>query len=103
MQWRAAPEPGLSSAGDNRRRMPQEVSMIEGRDIICFSNDWSGDPLSKKHIMQRLASRNRILWVNSIGSRKPTLSGGDCRRIAGKLWDAARGCRQVSNNIYMFP
>ena len=43
--------------------------MIQGYDIICFSNDWDGDPLSKKHIMQRLAARNRVLWVNSIGGR----------------------------------
>lgn len=77
--------------------------MIEGHNIICFSNDWNGDPLSKKHIMRRLASKNRILWVNSMGSRNPTLSKGDFRRILNKLTDAARGCRKVAENIYVFP
>src|SRR5689334_19457508 len=47
----------------------KEIDMIEGQDIICFCNDWDGDPLSKKHIMQRLAKKNRILWVNSVGVR----------------------------------
>ena len=59
--------------------------MIEGHNIICFSNDWDGDPLSKKHIMRRLARKNRVLWVNSIGNRNPTASARDFRRAFGKL------------------
>jgi glycosyltransferase involved in cell wall biosynthesis len=76
--------------------------MIEGRDIICFSNDWDGDPLSKKHIMQRLAKRNRVLWVNSIGNRNPTASVHDLKRIIKKLTDFARGSRQVQEGIHVF-
>ena len=26
-------------------------------DIICFANDWDGDPLPKRHIMSGLARR----------------------------------------------
>ena len=76
--------------------------MIEGKDIICFSNDWDGDPLSKKHIMQRLAKRNRILWVNSLGNRNPTASAQDFKRVLKKLKDFARGSRQVENGIHVF-
>ena len=61
--------------------------MIQGQDIICFSNDWDGDPLSKKHIMLRFAKHNRVLWINSIGNRKPTASAYDLKRIAKKLRD----------------
>jgi glycosyltransferase involved in cell wall biosynthesis len=75
--------------------------MIEGYDIICFSNDWEGDPLSKKHIMTRLARRNRILWVNSIGNRNPTASVKDARRVANKLKAFFSGCRQVADNIHV--
>jgi glycosyltransferase involved in cell wall biosynthesis len=75
---------------------------IEGQDIICFANDWDSDPLSKKHIMLRLARRNRILWVNSIGTRNPRASARDLRRAAGKLWQFARGHRQVSENIFVY-
>lgn len=59
--------------------------MIAGRDIVCFANDWSGDPLSKKHVMTRLARRNRVLWVNSLGNRAPRASARDLRRIVDKL------------------
>ncbi len=76
--------------------------MIEGYDIICFSNDWDGDPLSKKHIMTRLARRNRVLWVNSIGNRNPTASARDLKRMMRKLWDFGCGCRQVAPNLYTF-
>jgi glycosyltransferase involved in cell wall biosynthesis len=76
--------------------------MIEGRDIICFSNDWDSDPLSKKHIMTRLAKRNRVLWINSIGNRRPTASARDLKRAIKKLKDFARGQRQVGDQIYVY-
>ncbi len=75
--------------------------MIQGQDIICFCNDWDADPLSKKHIMQRLAAHNRILWINSIGNRRPTATARDFRRIVNKLRDFVRGCRQVQENIHV--
>src|SRR5262245_41745666 len=63
---------------------------FEHRDIVCFANDWSGDPLSKKHVMTRLARRNRVLWVNSLGNRAPRASTRDLGRIADKLTKFAR-------------
>ncbi len=76
--------------------------MIQGNDIICFSNDWDGDPLSKKHIALRLAAQNRVLWVNSTGNRNPTASVRDMRRLWKKLWQFCRGCRPVAKNIHVF-
>jgi glycosyltransferase involved in cell wall biosynthesis len=73
--------------------------MIEGNDIICFCNDWDGDPLSKKQIVSRLARKNRVLWVNSTGTRNPTASIHDLRRAWKKLREFARGSRRVSENI----
>jgi len=75
--------------------------MIEGQDIICFSNDWDSDPLSKKHIMQRLAKRNRVLWINSIGNRNPTASVYDLKRIIKKLRDFSRGSKSVDESIHV--
>lgn len=77
--------------------------MMEGYDIVCFANDWDGDPLSKKHIMLRLARHNRILWVNSIGNRAPTASAQDFKRVIRKAQSFAAGCRLVSENIYVLP
>jgi glycosyltransferase involved in cell wall biosynthesis len=76
--------------------------MIEGHDIICFSNDWDSDPLSKKHIMLRLAKHNRVLWINSIGNRRPTASVRDLKRVMKKLRDFTRGHRQVGDSIFVF-
>jgi glycosyltransferase involved in cell wall biosynthesis len=76
--------------------------MLKGESIICFANDWDGDPLSKKHVMLRLAKHNRILWVNSIGNRNPTVSGRDLKRIIKKLYEFSTGLRRVHENIWVF-
>jgi glycosyltransferase involved in cell wall biosynthesis len=76
--------------------------MIEGQDIICFSSDWDSDPLSKQHIMKRLAARNRVLWINSIGIRRPSLNTRDFKRALARLRDFSRGHRQVQASIHVF-
>lgn len=76
--------------------------MVEGQDIICFSNDWDGDPLSKKHIMVRLAKKNRVLWINSIGNRKPTASVHDFKRVLKKLRDFSAGSKTVADRIHVY-
>lgn len=76
-------------------------------DIICFANDWDGDPLSKKHIMRRLARRGaRVLWVNSLGNRAPRLGDAKDRlravrkitRFARSAWN---GPREVDEKIWV--
>src|SRR5207249_949025 len=74
-------------------------NMIEGEDIICFSNDWDGDPLSKKHIMTRLARKNRVLWVNSLAIRRPKASVYDAKRVWKKLTDFSKGSHRVADGM----
>jgi len=74
---------------------------LHGRDIVCFSNDWDGDPLSKMHAMKILARDNRILWVNSIGNRRPTASARDFKRIGKKILGAAQGVVERHPNIHV--
>jgi len=76
--------------------------IIHGRDIICFANDWDSDPLSKKHIMLQLAKRNRILWVNSIGTRTPQVSARDFRRLFHKLRKFSGGCKRQADGLYLY-
>ena len=76
--------------------------MMEGQDIVLFSNDWGGDPLSKHQIALRLSKENRILWVNSMGNRNPTVSAHDLRRAVKKVWQFVRGCQPVAPNIFRF-
>lgn len=75
--------------------------VLRGRDIVCFSNDWDGDPLSKTHIMKILARDNRVLWVNSLGNRRPEMSARDLERIGKKIGDIARGIREEWPNLHV--
>jgi glycosyltransferase involved in cell wall biosynthesis len=74
---------------------------LRGRDLVVFSNDWDGDPLSKTHIMRILARENRILWVNSIGNRAPRVNAHDARRILRKLGSFTQGLREVEPNLFV--
>jgi glycosyltransferase involved in cell wall biosynthesis len=83
-------------------KKPVPMNIITGRDIICFANDFDSDPLSKKHLMMRLAKHNRVLWVNSIGTRNPQASVRDLQRSIEKLKKFTRGCERRSTNLYLF-
>ncbi|WP_025589978.1 hypothetical protein, partial [Vibrio parahaemolyticus] len=54
-------------------------------DIIVFGEDFGGLPSSTQHIVQRLATNHRILWVNSIGLRQPKPTGKDIQRLVSKI------------------
>jgi glycosyltransferase involved in cell wall biosynthesis len=84
----------ISSSPDIRR-------VLRGRDMLCFGHDWSGDPLSKTHLMRLLAKDNRILWINSIGYRAPTASSRDLSRIVNKLKAATEPVKEVEDNIFV--
>src|SRR5439155_25707659 len=58
--------------------------------------------LSKHHIMLRLARKNRILWINNVGNRNPTISRHDLTRMVLKVFEFAAGVKKVSPNIYAF-
>jgi len=75
--------------------------MLQSHNIICFSNDWNQDPLSKHHIMSRLARHNQVLWINSIGMRTPRVNGKDLAKIGVKLKSFFNGLQEVQDNLYV--
>ncbi len=77
------------------------ADLLRGRDMLCFSHDWSADPLSKTHLMRLMARENRVLWVNSIGYRAPTATRRDISRAARKLLAAAAPIRETEPNIHV--
>ena len=87
------PEPELT--------VTDPASLLRGRDILCFSHDWSGDPLSKTHLMRILARDNRVLWVNSIGYRTPKASKADITRAFKKLKAATDSLSEPERNIFV--
>lgn len=79
----------------------ETIDALRGRDILCFSHDWTGDPLSKTHLMRILARDNRVLWVNAIANRMPTASSKDVSRIYKKLKSFTEPIREVEPNIFV--
>jgi len=80
---------------------PDISDVLHGQAILCFSHDWSGDPLSKTHVMRILARDNRVLWVNSIGNRAPTVSKADVSRAFNKVMMVATPVTEVEKNIFV--
>jgi len=60
-------------------------------DLVVFGEDWGGLPSSTQHLIRHLSDSRKILWVNSIGLRKPRLNMADCGRALQKL--TSRGAR----------
>jgi glycosyltransferase involved in cell wall biosynthesis len=60
---------------------------LQGRDIVCVGfADWETDLWTNQHhLMSRLAAQNRVLFVESLGLRRPQLAGRDLSRIARRL------------------
>jgi glycosyltransferase involved in cell wall biosynthesis len=60
---------------------------ISGRSIVCVGfADWDGGLwTNQQHLMSRLARQNRVLFIESLGLRRPTLAGRDVRRMLRRL------------------
>ncbi len=73
-------------------------------DILFFSSDdWdSGLKTSKYHLSTRLARENRVLFINSLSLRTPTISKRDARKILVKLAGYLKGVRKVRENLYIY-
>jgi glycosyltransferase involved in cell wall biosynthesis len=71
-------------------------------DIVCFSSaDWDA-PLwtNKQHLMSRLARAGvRVLYVDSLGLRRPQLGGRDGRRMLRRVATWRPVARQISRNL----
>ena len=64
-----------------------EPAHLRGRDIVCVGfADWDTELWTNQHhLMSRLARDNRVLFVESLGLRRPQLAGRDLKRIARRL------------------
>jgi glycosyltransferase involved in cell wall biosynthesis len=60
---------------------------MTGEDIVCVGfADWDTELWTNQHhLMSRLAQDNRVVFIESLGLRKPQLAGRDVRRILKRL------------------
>ena len=66
--------------------------------MIVFGEDWGRHPSSTQHIMRRLAEDRKMIWVNSLGLRRPRFGRRDLARLVSKanLLFAAREKQETS-------
>jgi hypothetical protein len=54
-------------------------------DLIVFGEDWGAHPSATQHLVRHLAADRQVIWVNSIGLRRPRLTFGDGYRMVRKV------------------
>ncbi len=76
---------------------------LAGRDIVCIgSADWATElPINQHQLMGRLAAQNNVLFVESLGLRRPQLAGRDLSRIWRRLKRGLRGARPAPEGLHV--
>lgn len=70
--------------------------------VIALAKDWHEDPTSNHHVLRELARTRRVLWLNSLGTRTPSLgSKRDLSKIKRKLAEVVRGPQNVENDLWV--
>jgi hypothetical protein len=70
--------------------------------VVVATADWD-HPVwtNKQHLARRLAGAHRVLYVESVGLRRPTATVRDGRRLARRLARAAGGVRQQGERLWI--
>jgi glycosyltransferase involved in cell wall biosynthesis len=72
--------------------------MITGENVICLApSEWSDNPVSNMHLMARLAAHNRVLYVETIGTRMPGFR--DAARVLRRLKRAWEGPQEIAASL----
>ncbi|MCJ8338143.1 MAG: glycosyltransferase [Pseudomonadales bacterium] len=70
-------------------------------DMLVFGEDWGAHPSSTQHLINHLLAEQQILWINSLGLRRPKLDCRDFFRVCKKL--AAMSRRQAFEQLQQQP
>jgi glycosyltransferase involved in cell wall biosynthesis len=78
---------------------------LQGRNIVCVGfADWDTELWTNQHhLMSRLARENRVLFIESLGLRRPQLAGRDLARIWRRLRRGLQGPRAVDGLHVLSP
>jgi len=82
-----------------------EHPRLQGRDIVCVGfADWDTELWTNQHhLMSRLARENRVLFIESLGLRRPQLAGRDLARIWRRLRRGLQGPRTLDGVHVLSP
>jgi glycosyltransferase involved in cell wall biosynthesis len=92
-------------ADSSRHRLISDAVTLRGLDILCIgAADWHTDLLTnQQHLLKRAAEHNRILFVESLGLRRPQLAARDLRRMGRRLRDGLHPLREVDGLHVLSP
>ena len=66
--------------------------------FIVFSDDWGQHPSSCQHLFRHIAAEYTVLWVNTIGMRKPKLKVTDIKKAYTKIMRMFRSENNTSRD-----
>ncbi|MFQ5853049.1 MAG: glycosyltransferase [Candidatus Binatia bacterium] len=70
--------------------------------VICFGEDWNRHPGSAQDIMERLSSTRKVLWIDSLGLRRPRLTLEDAKRIITKITNWIKGAKHEGDTLVVY-
>ena len=78
---------------------------LRGRDIVCVGfADWQGGFwTNQQHLMSRLTTDNRVLFIESLGLRRPQIAASDARRVVRRIRGAFEGTRVIDGVHVLSP
>lgn len=70
--------------------------------IVAFTKDWDDVPTCTTHILREMGKTEPVLWVGSIGTRKPSAaSSKDVRRILRRVWRGILPPEHKEHHLYV--
>jgi glycosyltransferase involved in cell wall biosynthesis len=70
-------------------------------DLLVFADDWGRHQSSCQHLVRKLRDDHRILWVNSIGTRRIRADALTLRRGLEKLRGWRKGVEQADDRMWV--
>ncbi len=79
--------------------------MVKKTPLVVFADDYGRHPSSCQHLIRCLLPTRKVLWVNTIGTRRPSLSMEDMKRGLEKLrhWQHPTSIRSGDGPIVYSP
>jgi glycosyltransferase involved in cell wall biosynthesis len=68
---------------------------------MVFADDWGRHPSSCQHLVRHLKEQSSVLWINTIGTRKPRVNKFTIRRVVEKLRNWSKGLERVSDSFWV--
>ena len=78
-----------------------DVNTEPNPPLLVFADDWGRHPSSCQHLIRQLRGDFRVLWVNSIGTRRVRADALTFRRGLEKLRNWRRGLGQVDDQMWV--